>query len=171
MRTPHHHESSSPLETISRMDKSPIHYTNRPCESSILEITKKPKLTNSLMACRSARIQLPTKIHTWENQHSGRHTLQTSWCWPRTRRQQRYYCLTSNMHPPYLNRTAHSPKCKGAEEGNSKQSTQCTHSWTSRKRQNTSKSPTKLLVGRHKEMGWRLCQGVHHMPTNQGPNP
>ena len=45
-RTPCHHESLSTLETILRVDQDPIRHKNRPCESPILEISKKPKSTN-----------------------------------------------------------------------------------------------------------------------------
>ena len=41
-RAPHHHEGTGPLATVLRMDKGPIHHTNRPHQFTILEVTKKP---------------------------------------------------------------------------------------------------------------------------------
>ena len=63
VRTACHYESASPLETIPWVDKSPIHYTYRPHQSSILEVTQKSQPTNSLMACWPPRIWLPAGIH------------------------------------------------------------------------------------------------------------
>ena len=127
---------------------------------------------HSMMACQPTRIWPPTRIHPWENQYCSRHTIETCRHWPRTRRQQGCYCPSpTNMHPPYPNRTDNGPKCKGTEKGHCKQSTWCPHSQTSRKRQNTPKSTTELLVAQNEKMDWRLCERMHCMPTNQGPNP
>ena len=126
---------------------------------------------NSMMACQPSRIQLQTRIHSWQNQHHSGCIVQTCKCWPRPRRQQKHHhsSPSANMcHPHYPKRTDNCLKCKRTRKSHSKQSTWCPHSQTPRMRQNPPMSSAKLLVGWHEEMDQRLCQRMCYMPIDQG---
>ena len=103
-------------------------------------------------------------------------------CQPRTTRQQRHHCSSpTNLCTPYPKRTGHHPKCEGSKKSNSKQSTQHPYGQTPRKRWNTAKGSTKLLVDWNEEMvndyvkGCAICQQTKiqthkwHTPMYQIP--
>jgi hypothetical protein len=67
------------LATILRMDKRTIYYSYRPRQSPVLESALKPQSKDSKMACRPTRVRLRNPTCSWENEHTRRHAVTTTW--------------------------------------------------------------------------------------------
>ena len=104
-RTTGCHKSPSPLETLPWLEKNPFHHLHRPCQPPVLEISQKPELLNSQVACRPPGIWLHPGIHPWEDQHHCRCPIPTTWEGSWRRGQQ-----GCHHHSPILSLSSQNPR-------------------------------------------------------------
>ena len=155
-------ESTIPLASLPGLDKRTIYHTDRSHQSHILESPKKARLKTRLLACRPRGIQLQNGTYTWKHQQTSRCTVITprnrqGWKW-----QPRYHndSLTQNPngnHPGI-------PIRKVPTE-HPKRNPWSLYCWTPWMRWNNQKNQRTPSMAKNEPMDHRLCQRMHHPPT------